>query len=801
MLRVAPQVVIPPSTYSAEAVCSLLDSSLTDSTVSSDDGDSESTSSEYDLSDPEAGLIRDEAEMALSSVRSLREAGTSREFDEMQSGGQDEFDPSNLIQVRGQRRLLSGFENTRGHRRSIGGRGGLARGRGRLGEGRGGMAIGHAESAEKRGGSAEGRGGLARGRGRLGEGRGGMAIGHAESAEKRGGSAEGRGGLARGRGRLTRGHGRSTRARGRSTRARGRPATGQPPGRGTRDHDDHDQQELTMTSILIRTDVVEKVFPFTPERPAGVYLPSETNAANPEHLFKLFFDKTIVENICKASNEYAESLKEKKPVMYKYFRSMDSDDFYKLVAILIHFGYKKIPRYRLAWNTSSLCYDPFVTQIMSRNKFESLMTFLHVVDKETESQLKADNDKLAKVRPLSDSLNEKCRKFCQPNMEVSIDERMVRSKAHFSFKQYIRNKPTKWGFKLWCLCNAKNGYTIRFSVYRGKTGEVVSGNGLGYDVVFSLMTDYLDQGYSLYVDNFYSSPTLATDLFDHKTHITGTLEKKRKSVPDKVKEMYDIINDKDSHRGDGFYVRDGCIVYSAWKDTKGIVVLSTKHPGYSESTVKRSGKDSSGHHEKRDIPIPSPIYYYNQHMGGVDRSDQLIQYYNVLRQTRKYWKTLFFHFIDIAVVNSYILHTEREKKSLTHYTFRETLVKSLSSTDTVTLNSGDPVNVDNHSTDAEDSEDDISFEHHQFVSIDKASPCIYCKLQHKKTSRTTKKCGKCKVPLCFKSRDCFFKWHSSNFTTARKEWLQSNTSFRPRVGRPLGSKVSKGKGKRKRKGW
>jgi len=138
-------------------------------------------------------------------------------------------------------------------------------------------------------------------------------------------------------------------------------------------------------------------------------------------------------------------------------------------------------------------------------------------------------------------------------MELSIDERMVRSKARFAFKQYIRNKPTKWGFKLWCLCNSSNGYTIRFSVYRGKTGEVLSGNGLGYDVVFRLMTGYLDQGYSLYVDNFYTSPTLAVDLF--KTHITGTLNKTRIGVPVEVHTMYEKMMDKSSCRGNGLFVR------------------------------------------------------------------------------------------------------------------------------------------------------------------------------------------------------------------------------------------------------
>ena len=91
-------------------------------------------------------------------------------------------------------------------------------------------------------------------------------------------------------------------------------------------------------------------------------------------------------------------------------------------------------------------------------------------------------------------------------MEISIDERMVRSKAHFSFKQYIRNKPTKLRFKLWCPCNAEDGYTVKFSIYRGKTGEVSSKKGLSYDVVLHLMNDYLNQGYSLLSTTFIRAP-------------------------------------------------------------------------------------------------------------------------------------------------------------------------------------------------------------------------------------------------------------------------------------------------------
>ena len=149
---------------------------------------------------------------------------------------------------------------------------------------------------------------------------------------------------------------------------------------------------------------------------------------------------------------------------------------------------------------------------------------------------------------------------------------------------------------------------------------------------------------------------------------------------------------------------------------------------------------------------------------------------------------MFFHYIDVAVVNAYILHKECASSPLSHYEFREHLVRSLCSTN-VRLSGGQTsrkstsINID-----------------HRLVRMDMMRQCVYCKLVTKEKHRSTRKCAECDVPLCFQSRDCFTKWHGRKFTQTREAWLEKPQKHVPK-GRPKGSTVTKGRGKRKRKNW
>ena len=62
-----------------------------------------------------------------------------------------------------------------------------------------------------------------------------------------------------------------------------------------------------------------------------------------------------------------------------------------------------------------------------------------------------------------------------------------------------------------------------------------------------------------------------------------------------------------------------------------------------------------GVYDKVELVQPYAFYRYNQYMNAVDRSDQMLACHNVSRKCYRWWKTLFFHLVDMAVVNGFLL--------------------------------------------------------------------------------------------------------------------------------------------------
>ena len=105
-------------------------------------------------------------------------------------------------------------------------------------------------------------------------------------------------------------------------------------------------------------------------------------------------------------------------------------------------------------------------------------------------------------------MNGSCLESFIPEKNISIDESMVPYYVRHGCKQYIQNKPVKFGYNLWVAATPL-GYGIQFYPYTGKDDNYNKDIGLGGSVVMTLMSKLpraLDSHCHAVMDNFFTSP-------------------------------------------------------------------------------------------------------------------------------------------------------------------------------------------------------------------------------------------------------------------------------------------------------
>ena len=307
-------------------------------------------------------------------------------------------------------------------------------------------------------------------------------------------------------------------------------------------------------------------------------------------------------------------------------------------------------------------------------------------------------------------------------------------------------------------------------MYIGKVaGRDVTQHGLGYDVVVRLMEPFLNQGYHLYIDNFYTSSALVKYLFEQGVPTTGTIRENSRGFSANMKNGSQWSKASNVNRGSMRWERDPPILVLQWLDNKVVSMLTTIENANDSLQVKRKTR-TAGVWSTKVIRQPQAIATYNKYMNAVDRSDQKLATNNVLRKCIKWWKTLFFHLIDIAVVNGFILFQEHQAQfpdveelhrpsefSLVH--FREEIVRQIC---------GFPEYSDPPARSSARSVDPHKFESaHIPVFVEERKNCVVCYKQGRGQLRVQSKCSaeQCggKHMHVTKDKNCFLEFHSREY--------------------------------------
>lgn len=467
-----------------------------------------------------------------------------------------------------------------------------------------------------------------------------------------------------------------------------------------------------------------KIYP-PPKESININLPDDATALD---YFCLLFDNSIFEIMVRETNKRAHDFFANQPVSTRkkkkpQWQDISIDEMKKFIGLCCLSGNIRFPSLARQWSKNALYYHPIFGRTMSRNRFTDILRMLRFVDHSHPDP----NDRLFKIRPILEKIVHNIKSLYSPGQHLSIDEAMILWRGRLSFRQYIPNKRHKYGIKLYEL-TTDTGYILNIIVYIGKGTLVDEKESHAAAVVKELLGDYLQKGHILYVDNFYTSVSLAEFLLDNETGMVGTLRENRKGNPKKLLK-------RKLKKGEAIWNRKGKVVVTKWKDKRDVRMLSTCHK---HEMVKITNKRGCEKYK------PKCVLEYNAHMSGVDRADQMMSYYSSPRKTIKWYRKLFFHLVDICMWNACFIYKKKCQSKKTLLEFRDEVLMNILTPKPIT-----PVVID--------------FQAHHFPAENTGEKntmkrCRWCSKQNVR-KRSKYHCPQCeeKPGLCIVP--CFKEWH------------------------------------------
>lgn len=88
-------------------------------------------------------------------------------------------------------------------------------------------------------------------------------------------------------------------------------------------------------------------------------------------------------------------------------------------------------------------------------------------------------------------------------------------------------------------------------------------------------------------------------------------------------------------------------------DSKCVIFLSTYLGVEPITKISRYNRKTK---MRELISCPNVIIEYNKHMGGVDLQDSMLGRFKINMKSHKYYLRLFYHLLDMTVVNSWTLY-------------------------------------------------------------------------------------------------------------------------------------------------
>ena len=260
------------------------------------------------------------------------------------------------------------------------------------------------------------------------------------------------------------------------------------------------------------------------------------------------------------------------------------------------------------WSRRIQQHNPSYGETMTQDRFLHILSFLHFADNSQRCDEDKEYGRLWKLRTVFDKLNKSYAKFYNPSEHLAVDEVIVKFKGRVIFRQYIPKKRKHLGIKICKHCN-ESGYTYDMSVYLVRDSHSTTDDKTAtHTTVRHLSSRVAGLGHKIFMDIFFSSPSLYDDMDRYKINSCRTVLPNRRDMPSDFGPKKLKLK-----RGDVRVRTRGGLTALVWKDRREVYMVTNMDPPPAE-----------GNFCDNNCPMkPHIVEQYNRYKCYIDISDHM----------------------------------------------------------------------------------------------------------------------------------------------------------------------------------
>lgn len=374
--------------------------------------------------------------------------------------------------------------------------------------------------------------------------------------------------------------------------------------------------------------------------------------------FLLFFNNELVTEIVEQTNKYFThiyNITETPNPMLHSWHDATVNEMYTFIGLLLLMPHVKKNSINDYWREQPLIHTPIFPKCMERDRFKMLLRFLYFGD-ENDCPASVADDKLPvwKTKPILAKFTEKTRQLFRPFQNLVIDESPVLF-PHRRLTFMNTETSEKINLKVFVLSDCLTGIILDMMVCV-TDADVPMDDPLDYTcrVAKELVDKYLDKGHILYANSWCMSLSLSAYLHEHKTGARRMLRKNKKVTPESV-----------GRREAGKRYPVSTVEQTEEREATRV------------STIHREIGEDSG---KVDSHTPEPMKEsdeeidYKNNVRLIKRSGVQITSLEFASHNIKWHKIVFFHLLDTAMLNAFILYKVNTGKTPSLRLFSRTVI-------------------------------------------------------------------------------------------------------------------------------